>query len=130
MILPTVPWCFGNFCPLGEFHVEPGEVEQEADDLEEYITIYSKLTNGHGSGADALFRAELAYHRGDISEAEILSYKAVFLAESNRQNIVRFGATLYLADVALNKRDTAGWQHAIGSMERAASFRRRIPLSP
>ncbi|HCF70854.1 MAG TPA: helix-turn-helix transcriptional regulator [Syntrophomonas sp.] len=122
VILPTVPWCFGNISPLGEFHVEPGEAEREAKALEEYIAIYSKLTNGHGSGADVLFRAELAYHRGGINEAEILSYKAVFLAESNWQNIVQFGATLYLADVALNKMDTAGWQNTIVSMERVASF--------
>jgi LuxR family maltose regulon positive regulatory protein len=122
VILPTAPWCFGNFCLLGEFHIQPGEADREASALEEFIAIYSRLTNGHGSGADVLFRAELAYHRGDISEAEILSYKALFLAESNKQNIVQFGATLHLAEVALHKRDTAGWQHAIASMERAASF--------
>lgn len=122
VILPTAPWCFGSICPLGEFHIRPGEAEKEADSLEEYIAIYSRLTNGHGSGADVLFRAQLAYHSGDVDEAEILSYKALFLAESNKQNIVQFGATLFLADVALHKRDAAGWQHAIDSMERAASF--------
>jgi len=122
VILPSAPWCSGNLSPLDEFHVELGQAEREANALEEYLVIYSKLTNGHGSGADVLFRAQLAYHRGDINETEILSYKAVFLAESNRQNIVQFGATLYLADIALNKRDTADWQNAIVSMERVASF--------
>lgn len=122
VILPTMPWCFGNHSPMGEFHTESGRAEEEASELEEYIAIYSRLTNGHGSGADVLFRAELAYHCGDIGDAEILAYKAIFLAESNKQNVVQLGATLYLAHIALNKMDIQGWERAINSMERTASF--------
>lgn len=122
VILRNTPWCFGSYCPLAQFHLKYGEADKEADKLEEYIALFSKLTNGHGSGADVLYRAELAFHRGNLSEAEILSYKAVFLAESKQQCIVHFGAALLLADVALFRADTAGWQHAIHSMERAASY--------
>ncbi len=121
VILPSGPWCFGNPSPLSFLHTRPGQADREADELEEFLDLYTRLTGGQGSGADVLFRAELAYHRGDIGEAEILSYKAVFLAESNGQNIVHLGATLLLAHIALHKADTAGWQRAIGSMERAAS---------
>jgi LuxR family maltose regulon positive regulatory protein len=122
VILPTVPWCFGNYSYMTVFHANSGEAEQEAYDLEEYIAIYSRLTNGHGSGADVSFRAELAYHRGDISTAEILCYKASFIAESNKQNIVQLGVTMYLAEIALHKGDASGWQNAIASMERASTF--------
>lgn len=122
VIIPSAPWCLGNYSPLAELHTEQGEADREADELEEYISLYSQLTGGHGSGADVLFRAELAYHRGNIGEAEILSYKAAFLAEGSRQSIVQLGATMQLAEIALQKGDTAGWQNAISSMERAASF--------
>ncbi|HWR60690.1 MAG TPA: LuxR C-terminal-related transcriptional regulator [Clostridia bacterium] len=122
VILPAAPWCFGSYCPLADFHIRPGEADLEADALEEYIALYSRLTGGHGSGVDVLYRAELAYQRGNISEAEILAYKAVFLAESRQQSIVQLGAARLLASVALHKADTAGWQHAIGSMERALSY--------
>lgn len=122
VILPAAPWCFGSYSPLAEFHIQPGNADREADELEEYVALYSRLTNGNGSGADALFRAELAYQRGDMIHAEIFAYKSVFLAESNQQSIVQLGATMQLAEIALHKADTAGWQNAISSMERAASF--------
>lgn len=89
--------------------------------MEIYIALYSKLTNGHGSGGDALFRAELAYHRGDLGRAEIYAYKAAFLAESCRQSVVRLGAALLLAQIAMHKADTMGWQYAVDSLERAIS---------
>jgi len=122
VILPSAPWCLGNYFALAELHTMPGEADREAEELEEYIGLYSQLTGGHGSGVDVLFRAELAYHRGNLSEAEILAYKAAFLAESRQQSIVLLGATIQLAEIALHKADTAGWQNAISSMERAASF--------
>ncbi len=125
VILPTALWCFGNYSPLTEFYTTPGEADREVDALEEYITIYSRLTNGHGSGADALFRAELAYQRGNLNDAEILAYKAAFLAESKQQSVVLLGAAILLAHGALHKADTVGWERAIASMERAASFDRQ-----
>lgn len=122
VIFPEAPWGMGNYCPLTELHIVPGGADREADELEEYIRIYSRLTGGHGSGADVLFRAELAYNRGNFDEAEILAYKAVFIAESRKQSIVQLGATMRLAEISRQKGDTAGWQNAIGSMERATAF--------
>lgn len=122
VILPTALWCFGNYSPLTEFYTTPGEADREADALEDYINIYSRLTNGHGSGADVLFRAELNYQRGNVKDAEILAYKAAFIAESKQQSVVLLGAAILLAHVALHKMDIVGWERAIASMERAASF--------
>lgn len=122
VILPSSPWCFGEYSQLAVFHSKPGEADYEADTLEEYITLYSKLTNGHGSGADVLFRAELSHYRGDLNGAEILAYKASFLAESSRQSMIQLGSALHLAEIAVEKSDTEGWQRAINSMERAASY--------
>jgi LuxR family maltose regulon positive regulatory protein len=122
VILPVAPWCFGSYYPLAEFHITPGEADKEADALEKYISLYSKMTNGHGSGADVLFRGELAYQRGDLNNAEILSYKALFLAESRQQSVVQMGAAMLLAGIALHKADMTGWKNAVRSMEQAASY--------
>lgn len=122
VILPHSPWWFGSCAPLADFHIIPGEADHEGGQFETYITLLSKLTNGYGSGADILYQAVLAYHRGNISEAEMLAYKASYVAESKNQSIIQLGATLQLAQVALHKGDTEGWQHAINSMERAASY--------
>ncbi len=122
VILPSAPWCFGELNPFRMLHTSPGEAENEADALDRYLAVYTRLTNGHGSGGGALFRAWLAYSRGDLSEAEILSYKAAYQAESNKQGIVLLGTAYLLAEIALYKADTAGWGNAVGSFERAASF--------
>jgi LuxR family maltose regulon positive regulatory protein len=121
VILPAAPWCFGSYSPLAVYHVHPGEADREADALEEYVTVFSKLTNGNGRGADVLYRAELAFHRGDLNNAEILAYKAEFLAKSKQQGIVQLGAAVLLGDIALRKADATGWQYAISSMESAVS---------
>lgn len=122
IILPEMPWWFGEHSPFTAFHICPGETDKEAEELEEYIALYSKLTNGHGSGADVLFRSQLAIYRGNIQECEILSYKAVFLSENNKQSIVQLGAALCLAQIALLQKNVEGWQNSIISMERAASY--------
>ncbi|MGE5598414.1 MAG: LuxR C-terminal-related transcriptional regulator, partial [Bacteroidota bacterium] len=122
VVLPAAPWRFGDHSPLSAFHTAPGEADREAEALEEYVSLLAKLADGHGSGADVLYRAELAYQRGMIDEAEILAYKAVFLAESRQQSIVQLGASWLLASVALHQADTAGWRHAVSAMERAASY--------
>jgi LuxR family maltose regulon positive regulatory protein len=122
VILPDAPWCFGDYSQLAVFHHKPGEADQEADALEKFISLYSKLTGGHGSGADTLFRAELAHYRGDLNQAEILAYKAIFLAEGNHQSIVQLGATMHLCEIAVEKSSHEEWQNALNSMEQAASF--------
>ncbi|MCL2767094.1 MAG: helix-turn-helix transcriptional regulator, partial [Peptococcaceae bacterium] len=121
VILPEAPWAFFECFQLIPFHVLVGAADREANMLEEFITLYSRLTNGHGSGADALFRAELAFMRGDRTNAEIFAYKAIFLAESKQQQIIQIGATKLLASIALIKSDADGWQNAISAMERAAT---------
>lgn len=121
VVLPSAPWWFGSHSALAVFHVTPGEADREAEALEKFIALYSRLTNGHGCGADVLYRAELAYQRGDLSGAEIHAYKAAFLAESKRQSFVQLGAGMILGQIALQRADSAAWQHAVNSMDRAMS---------
>lgn len=121
VILPEAPWAFGGYFQLTEFHLKAGEAEREADAFDAFIALYSRLVGGHGSGADALFRAEIAHLRGDLADAERLAHKAAFLAESKGQSIVQLGAAMTLANIALVKADTAGWQASVSLMERAAS---------
>ncbi len=121
VILPQAPWAFASYFQLSEFHLQAGSAEQEAAALEAFIAVYSPLTNGHGSGADALLRAEIAYCRGDMADAEIFAHKAAFLSESASQHIIRLGAVKILADIALVKADSAGWQQALAALEQAAS---------
>ncbi len=121
VILPGAPWYFGSISQVTAFHCVPGEADREACELEEFLKVYSRLTNGHGSGADALFRGEIAHYRGNLSEAEIFLHKAGYLAESCRQKVIQLGVALHLAEIAVEKADMEGWQRTIAAMERAAS---------
>ncbi len=122
VILPDAPWAFGGYYQLTEFHTKAGQADLTAGVFDEFIALYSRLTGGHGCGADALFRAELAHLRGDLTAAEILAHKAGFLAESKRQSIIQLGAAMTLANIALFQADASGWQQAVNSMERAAAY--------
>jgi len=128
VILPATLWFFVTCSPLAEFHTEPGQADLEAERLEEYVELYARLTGGHGSGAAALYRAELAYQRGDLASTEIHAHKALFLAEGSRQGDIQLVATQQLAQSALHRADPDGWQKAIRSMERAASAPARSAL--
>lgn len=121
VIFPEAPWCFGAISQLDEFHLEKGRADKEAGALEKYISVYSKLTGGHGSGAGALFRAELAICRGDWNNAEIFAYKAAFLAENSRQGVIQLGAARVLAEIAMFRADSDAWREALNSTERAVS---------
>lgn len=121
VIFPDSPWWFGSCAPLVNFHVIPEKADEEYKTFKKYVALISKITNGYGSGADILYHAVIAYHRGNINEAETQAYKAAYIAESKKQSIIQLGAALQLAQVALHKADTDRWHNSIKSMERAAS---------
>jgi len=121
VILPEAPWAFYEYLQLPAFHIKVGAADEEADMLEKFIRIYSRLTGGHGAGADALFRAELAFFRCETAKAEIFAYKAIFLAENKQQKIVQIGAARILASIALLKSDSDGWLRAVNAVEHAVS---------
>ena len=120
VILPDAPWAFYEYLQLTAFHLSVGEADREADMLEEFLSIYSTLTGGHGSGADALYRAELAFYRCDTAKAEIFAYKAAFLAENKSQKIIQVGAARLLSSIAIVKADVKGWKYALSAIEQAA----------
>jgi LuxR family maltose regulon positive regulatory protein len=121
VILPEIPWAFYEYTQITAFHFKAGDADREADMLEEFVNIYSRITGGHGNGADALFRAEIAFLRGETAKAEIFAYKAAFLAESKKQKIIQLGAARLLASIALLKGDADGWQKTINTLEHTAS---------
>ncbi len=104
------------------FHIKAGEADREADALEEFISIYSKLTGGHGSGADVFYFARsLPISGGTWTRRKYLRISELSGREQP-QSIIRLGTALKLAEIAVEKSDTEGLQRAIASMEQAASY--------
>jgi len=121
VILSEAPWAFYEHLQLTAFHIKAGNADREADMLEEFIDTYSELTGGHGKGADALFRAELAYQRCDTAGAEIFAHKAAFIAERSEQKIIQIGVAKLLAEIALLRADAEGWRSAVSAIEHVTS---------
>jgi LuxR family maltose regulon positive regulatory protein len=119
VIGPESPWCYGVYSPLSVFHRTPGAAEEEAKALEEYYTLYARLTGGHGSGADTLFRTELARYRCALDEAEILAYKTIFIAQNRKQHLIQVAATFHLAEIVMSKGDSAGWRHTVAFLQQS-----------
>lgn len=95
------PFAFG--LPLMIFfHRTPGKLDKEIQALSSVIQGLSVLT-GIKSGADVLFRAESALFRGNLSEAERLSYQAAYQAEDSRQWAIRMGTANLMAQLAVKR---------------------------
>ncbi|MFT4107057.1 MAG: LuxR C-terminal-related transcriptional regulator [Lacrimispora sp.] len=109
-------WTFGSPSVLYMFYRESGKLDEELEQMDECMPFYYDLTAGHGSGAEFIMRAEAHFMRGEPEEAEILCHKAIFTADSKRQNsIVQCGLFL-LARIALLTGNEAMLQSALQSL--------------
>ncbi len=113
-------WTFGSPSVLYMFYRESGKLDEALAQMDECMPVYYALTSGHGSGAEFIMRAEAHLMRGETEEAEILCHKAMFTADSKRQNsIVQCGLFL-LARIALLTGDGARLQNALASIAERA----------
>ncbi|SHK01853.1 LuxR C-terminal-related transcriptional regulator [Desulforamulus aeronauticus] len=110
-------WTFGSPSVLYLFWRESGKLDEELGQMDECMPIYYTLTKGHGSGAEIIMRAEAHFLRGEIDQAEILCHKAMFTADSRRQNSIYQCGLFLLARIALLRGDETMLQSALHSME-------------
>lgn len=95
------PFAFG--LPLMIFfHRTPGRLKEEIQALSSVMNLLSMLT-GVKCGADVQLKAEAALYRGCLSEAELLSYQAAYLAGGSNQWTVRAGTVNLMAQLAVKR---------------------------
>jgi LuxR family maltose regulon positive regulatory protein len=100
-LLPFHPWTFGNGSVLCLFWSVSGELEQEMKAMDESVPVYAKIVNGHGAGGNSMMRAEALFLSGRDAAAEVLCYKALYLAEVQLQTSICICAEFLLARIAL-----------------------------
>lgn len=110
-------WTFGSPSVLYMFWRESGKLEEELSQMDECMPVYYTLTSGHGSGAEIVMRAEAHLTRGEIDDAEILCHKAMFTADSKRQNSIYQCGLFLLARIALLRGDDVMLQSALQSLQ-------------
>ncbi|HOR86382.1 MAG TPA: LuxR C-terminal-related transcriptional regulator [Bacillota bacterium] len=116
VILPSSLFPFASLGVFSIYHTEPGNAQEEARLLDEFIPLYASLTGGHGTGADISYRAEMLFYCGDLSTSEILAHKALYMAREKKQTAIVLTSALLLGHIALCKGDADGWQRAIDAM--------------
>jgi LuxR family maltose regulon positive regulatory protein len=75
--------------------------------MEECLPLYSRIANGHGTGADSVFRAEARLMHGDDAEAEAACHQAIYQAGEKHQASICLCAELVLARAAILRGDAA-----------------------
>ena len=96
-----IPFGYGTPSVLMLYHNEPGRACEEIKFMESIASSYYILTDGHGKGFESVAKAELLYLQGDIEGAEILSLKAMYVADSRNQVSIFLAANLVLARISL-----------------------------
>lgn len=91
---------------------DPGQAERTGKLLEKTMDRYQILT-GSGQGYAELYRAEMAYQRGDIVKARTLAYQATYVAMSTRQSRLAVTAAKQIGHIAIYTRDIADWRFAV-----------------
>ena len=124
VVFGSTPWTFGVASVLCLYWSRSGELDAELALMEECIPWYVKLTNGHGSGADSVMRAEACLYRGEEAEAETASHKALYQARSARQTCISLCAELVLARLAILRGDGEAYATA---RENLRGYRKDFP---
>ena len=78
-------WTFGCPSVFMLYHRAAGYADAENEEMKECMPYYYKLSDGHGSGAEHEFEAELHYERGEFAEADISSKMAMSAAKRKNQ---------------------------------------------
>ncbi|MBQ2764593.1 MAG: hypothetical protein IJF43_06105 [Firmicutes bacterium] len=78
-------WASASPTVLGLYHSAAGTLDAELAAMEEAMTAYTKVTDGHGSGGALLMKAEAFYLRGDVAEAKKQVAEALKQAMEHRQ---------------------------------------------
>ncbi len=113
LFFPTTPWTFGGVSVLYMFWSQVCELEKELEWMDECIPIYAKVVSGHGTGANAVMRAEALLLRGLDHEAELLCHEAIFMARQQNQTGLCICSELLLARIAVLRGETEAYLEAL-----------------
>ncbi len=95
---PDDSWTFGSPSILMLYHRAVGFADSENEEMKDCMPYYYQVTEGHGSGAEYVFEAELHFERGEFSSADISNKMAMSAAKRKNQ------ISIMLASEFLNMR--------------------------
>lgn len=98
-----IDFTFGSPSVLSLYYRESGRLDEHIRDLKEAMPNFSRLTRGHGSGAEYAMEAENYFNQGDFENAEISAQKALLKAQAGMDESVIFSAQYFQILIAFMK---------------------------
>lgn len=105
-IMPSsLSWTFKTPSVLYNLYRSDRPVLEHLKEFEDIVPYYYKITGGKGKGAEALMRAEILLNQMDFESAEILSHKALYMAETRQQFNIYIAAMFCLGRISVYRGD-------------------------
>jgi LuxR family maltose regulon positive regulatory protein len=82
---PNDSWTFGSPSVFMLYHRGVGFADAECEEMKDCMPYYYHISDGHGSGSEHVFAAELHYERGELIDADIANKMAMSAAKQNHQ---------------------------------------------
>lgn len=98
---PEAIFTFGSPHTLYLYHKNEGQLSSLVNTIEDNIEYYNHVANGCGTGFEHIARAEYCLETGDLYNAELFAYKAIFKAKTKNQLCLVICGNLCLARLAL-----------------------------
>jgi LuxR family maltose regulon positive regulatory protein len=108
---------------------ESGEMELYIENLDRLTPYAAHSMNGCMQGLNSLARAELAYMRGELQDAEKFAYQAMYKAKENHQREIESRAVFYLLRIGLQAGDYAKLQRHLKHLDMSTELAEH-PISP
>ena len=111
-------WTFGVPSILAQFWTDHLPLAETLDVFESGIPVYQVLTGGNAAGGGELIRAEALLDNGQIDTAEALCHKALYLANTGKQDTIGFCAELMLGRFAILRGDAMAYTATLDAIHR------------
>ncbi|SFD35630.1 helix-turn-helix transcriptional regulator [Clostridium uliginosum] len=100
-----MPITFGSPHFLCLYHTQKGNFKEMSEYFEQGIHYFIHISNGGGTGANYLMRAEYFFETGDLYNGELFAYKALYKAKSKNQTSIIICSIFLLLRICVNKND-------------------------
>jgi LuxR family maltose regulon positive regulatory protein len=122
---PVTIICLGSYaCWFGS--TEPADLNRFLQAIITIVPYISASMNGCSYGLDDLIRAELAYFKGDIPNAELLAHQALYKAQSRKQYEIETRAIFYLLRIHIYKGNYHAIQERFQRLEAQRDIRKYV----
>lgn len=100
---PNMVCTRGNIYTLSLFYSTIGEYKQVKDFLLDNLRYFKHMGNGCTAGMRYLVQAEYAYDTGELEQAKMFAYKAIYKAETKQQTCIILNAYFVLMRISFIK---------------------------